>query len=110
MHASIESASDESILVKEKENLEKYLCCKVSRIRQHWLKYHEDITLNVQEKYFKYDSTIGWNDRIGFRSGCASCYRLYDHVNQKASKLYEIPQIIMDSNIFEYSNCERKEH
>jgi Family of unknown function (DUF7033) len=103
LHGSYRGAIDEGILKEEKKILEETLQTDICKVRQHWLRYEETVTPYLHDKLFKYDSTLGWNDRIGFRSGCASRYRPYDHLNQKAFKLFITPQIIMDSTIFDYS-------
>ncbi|RLJ03720.1 MAG: hypothetical protein DRP08_03150 [Candidatus Aenigmatarchaeota archaeon] len=102
LHGSYHSAADEKRLVDEKDVLENILGRQVEKIRQHWLRYEEKITPVLHNKYFIYDSTIGWNDRMGFRSGCASRYRPYDHAKQKPFQYMVTPQVIMDSVIFDY--------
>lgn len=104
LHGSFNSAVDERLMRVEKEALESFLGLEITKVRQHWLRYEENITPYTHNKLFKYDSTLGWNDRIGFRSGSASRYRPYDHKNQRVFDFYETPQIIMDSNIFDYSD------
>jgi hypothetical protein len=103
LHGSFISASNLLRLKKEKLILQDAINEDVKRIRQHWLRYFELITPHFHNSLFQYDSTLGWNDRIGFRSGCASLYRPYDHKNNLPFDYYEIPQIIMDSNIFDYA-------
>jgi hypothetical protein len=102
LHGSYNSAADEKRLVKEKAILEDIVGMRVEKIRQHWLRYEERITPVLHNKHFKYDSTIGWNDRIGFRSGCASRYRPYNHDKQQPFDYMVTPQVIMDSAIFDY--------
>jgi len=102
LHGSYYSATDEKLLVNEKAVLEDIIGKRVEKIRQHWLRYEESITPVLHNKYFKYDSTLGWNDRIGFRSGCASRYRPYDHDKQEPFEYMVTPQVIMDSAIFDY--------
>jgi len=110
LHGSIQSATDKDRLHLEKRILEDTIQIQVDKVRQHWLKYEEKITPYLHNNLFKYDSTLGWNDRVGFRSGCASRYRPYDHVNQKSFNYLIIPQVIMDSNIFEYGAIDVKLH
>lgn len=104
LHGSFNSAVSFEQLKDEKEILEDVLGIKVEKIRQHWLNYDEEITPYIHEKLFKYDSTIGWNDRIGFRAGVASAYRPYDQVNKKPFDYIIIPQVVMDSNLYDYAN------
>jgi len=103
LHGSFNSAVCEESLAKEKEILENSINCEITKVRQHWLRYEERVTPYIHNRLFQYDSTLGWNDKMGFRSGCASRYRPYDHANQKAFDFFETPQIIMDANMFNYS-------
>jgi peptidoglycan/xylan/chitin deacetylase (PgdA/CDA1 family) len=102
LHGSWHSATDENKLVQEKDLLEKSIGGGVTKIRQHWLRYEESITPRLHNKYFHFDSSLGWNDRLGFRSGCGSRHRPYDHANQQPFAHFITPQVIMDANIFDY--------
>lgn len=110
LHGSFNSASDKELLGKEKQILEQAINHEATKTRQHWLRYFEAITPYIHNEFFKFDSTLGWNDLMGFRSGCVCRYRPYDHKNHKAFDHFETPQILMDSNIFGYfsEDCARK--
>ena len=110
LHGSFLSAVDEDRLYQEKNLLEDVTNRQIRKVRQHWLHYVEDITPYLHEKYFDYDSTLGWNDRMGFRSGSASRYRPYDHIQQIAFKHQVTPQILMDSHIYDYGSGHVEEH
>ncbi len=103
LHGSYKSALDYEQLKKEKQILESILKTKVTKTRQHWLNYNENITPYSHSKLFEYDSSLGWNNQVGFRSGIASLYRPYNFKDKKAFNYFEIPQVIMDSNIFDYN-------
>lgn len=103
LHGSYNSALEKGVLKKEKEIVENALGIEVTKTRQHWLNYEEKSTPHFHNELFEEDSTLGWNDDIGFRSGCASRFRPYDHLNDKPFDYYIIPQVIMDSNIFDYA-------
>lgn len=103
LHGSYNSAIDGDLLLREKETLENLTGITVEKTRQHWLRYDEGITPYIHEKYFRYDSTLGWNDIPGFRSGCASRFRPYDHRNQRPFEYFETPMVVMDSQLFDYS-------
>ena len=102
LHGSYFSATDESQLSIEKELLERAINREVIKVRQHWLRYQERTTPVLHNKYFQFDSTLGWNDHMGFRSGSACRYRPYDHQRQNPFQFMVTPQIIMDANIFDY--------
>ena len=103
LHGSVRSATDETRLTQEKKCLQDALDLEVKKVRQHWLEYRETITPHLHNRLFQSDSTLGWNDRIGFRSGCSSGYRPYDHVNRRAFDYCVIPQVVMDANLFHYN-------
>jgi Family of unknown function (DUF7033) len=102
LHGSYYSATDEKMLSKEKSVLEESIGEEVQKTRQHWLRYEEKTTPYIHNKLFKYDSTLGWNDCMGFRSGVACRYLPYDHNKQKPFDYMITPQVIMDSHIYDY--------
>ncbi len=102
LHGSWHSAVQEGRLAAEKALLGEVLQREVTKTRQHWLKYSEAITPGLHHRYFQFDSTLGWNDLMGFRSGCASRYRPYDHGSHKALDYQVTPLVVMDSTIFDY--------
>ena len=106
LHGSYRSAFDKILLELEKKSLEESLGIPITRVRQHWLNYQEDTTPYLHNQLFETDSTLAWNDRMGYRSGCASKYRPYDHCNNQPFKYMEIPQIIMDSQLYDYATEE----
>jgi hypothetical protein len=66
-------------------------------VRQHYLHYDIRTTPRVQSLAgFKYDSTLGFNDNIGFRFGTCYPWKLYDHKTANELAMVEIPLIIQD--------------
>ncbi|NNF01549.1 MAG: hypothetical protein HKN22_02600 [Bacteroidia bacterium] len=103
LHGSINSFRNEDVLRKERDHLAECISTPVIKSRQHWLKYSESETPPLHEKLFEFDSTVAWNDIMGFRAFCCSRYQPYDHINKKAFNYYITPQIIMDSQLFDYA-------
>lgn len=84
-------------LKRQKEALEKALSYKVSSIRQHCLHYDIQITPQVHTAAgFKFDSTLGFNDNIGFRFGTCYPWKLFDLASKKELPILEIPLILQD--------------
>jgi len=102
LHGSYDSAENELMLASEKHLLEKALGVTIGKVRQHWLRFNERKTPVFHEKFFNQDSTLGFNDTCGFRSGCASRYRPWNHTEHRPFAHVEVPQILMDSHIFDY--------
>lgn len=66
-----------------------------SGIRMHWLYFDENSALKLEEAGFEYDSTIGYNETVGFRAGTAQVFRpLTVH------HLLELPLHVMDTALF----------
>lgn len=102
LHGSFASADDAGRLKAELAALEDVLGCGVSKTRQHWLRYVEGVTPLLHEQLFAYDSTLGWNDAMGFRCGTACRHHPWDHAGNRVLGHEITPQLIMDSNIYDY--------
>ena len=97
LHPSWYSFDDADELKRQKEILEKALGHEIVSIRQHYLHYDIRITPAVHaEAGFKYDSTLGFNDNVGFRFGTCYPYHLYDLNAEKELPIMEIPLVIHD--------------
>ncbi len=97
LHPSWYSYNDVDELKRQKESLEKALGKEVVSVRQHYLHYDIRITPTVHAKAgFKYDSTLGFNDNIGFRFGTCYPWALYDLETEEELSIMEIPFIMQD--------------
>jgi hypothetical protein len=101
LHPSWYSYNSVDEMKYQKEQIEKVLDCEIVSVRQHFLHFDNKITPSVQEAAgFKYDSTLGFNDNIGFRRGTSYAYPLYNIENNKTLPSWEIPLIIQDGAMF----------
>jgi peptidoglycan/xylan/chitin deacetylase (PgdA/CDA1 family) len=97
LHPSWYSSDDADELKRQKEALEKVLGHEIVSIRQHYLHYDIRETPAVHaEAGFKYDSTLGFNDNVGFRFGTSYPWYLYDLRSEKELPIMEVPLIIQD--------------
>jgi peptidoglycan/xylan/chitin deacetylase (PgdA/CDA1 family) len=95
LHGSYESYKDKDLLKKEKKELEDILGEDIAGIRQHYLNLKIPETWEIQyEVGFKYDSTFGYRDRIGFKDG------KYLPFHPLSNSFFVIPLTIMDSALF----------
>lgn len=95
LHGSYESYKDKDLLKKEKKELEDVLGVDIAGIRQHYLNLKIPETWKIQyEVGFKYDSTFGYRDRIGFKEGK---YLPFHPLN---NSFFVIPLTIMDGALF----------
>lgn len=104
IHGSFFSAVHQDIFDDEKLRLEKCIGEQITKNRQHWLNYFESHTPYFHKRSgIKEDSSLGFNDIPGFRAGIASKYQPYDHISQQAFPFFEIPLVLMDSHLHDYS-------
>lgn len=97
LHPSWYSFDDLDELKRQKEALEKTLGYEILSVRQHFLHYDIRITPRIHaEAGFKYDSTLGFNDNVGFRFGTCYPWHLYDVRNEEELTIMEIPLIVQD--------------
>ncbi len=63
--------------------------------RMHWLYFQPDSPRALESAGYSYDSTMGYNDAVGYRSGTTQVYRL-----PGADRLLEIPLHLQDTALF----------
>lgn len=75
-------------------------------VRMHWLYFDENSPLVLERAGAEYDSTIGYNNTVGYRAGTGQVYRPLG-----ATRLLELPLIVMDTALFypSYLNLTRQE-
>jgi len=68
--------------------------------RFHFLMFDLYRTVNVLENaHLKYDSSIGFAEKIGFRRGTCLPFYLYNFEKNETSNVLEIPLIVMDASL-----------
>ena len=63
--------------------------------RMHWLYWDGDAPRHLERAGFTYDSTVGYNDTVGFRAGTTQAFRPLS-----ATSLLELPLHVMDTALF----------
>jgi hypothetical protein len=64
-------------------------------VRMHWLYFDANSSTVLDEAGFAYDSTVGFNNTVGFRAGTTQVYRPLG-----ATNLMELPLHVMDTALF----------
>ena len=64
-------------------------------VRMHWLHFDEQSPVVLESAGASYDSTIGYNEAVGFRAGTTQVYKPLN-----ATTLLELPLHIMDTALF----------
>jgi hypothetical protein len=101
-HPSYFTYNDEELTRKEFHKLQQV--CAEEKIeqgcwggRQHYLRWENPTTWqNWHYSSLDYDSTLGFANRIGFRSGICYEYPVYNILTRQSLNLIEIPLLIMD--------------
>ena len=105
IHPSYDCWKDEKMFKKEKEKLENSINASIDISRQHYLHFDFKTTPKILDQLeIKEDSTMGFNDRIGFRCGTGFGYRLYDFEYERSFKFVETPLVFMDSALLNETN------
>ncbi|HEX9046466.1 MAG TPA: hypothetical protein VF988_05515 [Verrucomicrobiae bacterium] len=64
-------------------------------VRMHWLYFAAQSPLELENAGFTYDSTMGYNDTVGYRAGTAQVFKPL-----AAKQLLELPLHVMDTALF----------
>lgn len=64
-------------------------------IRMHWLYFNDQSATALEEAGYRYDSTAGYNEAVGYRCGTGQAFR-----PPGLAKLLELPMNIQDTALF----------
>jgi hypothetical protein len=64
-------------------------------VRMHWLYYDQRSPSTLESAGANYDSTVGYNQTVGYRAGTTQVYKPLD-----ASRMLELPLHVMDTALF----------
>jgi len=105
LHGGYYSYDNYEEMVREKQRLESVLGRPVIGFRNHYLRMKINQSWKMLSKAgFKYDTTLGFNNVVGFRNGMCHPFRPYDTEEDRALDILEIPLNIMDIALFEYAD------
>ncbi|MFZ1080873.1 MAG: polysaccharide deacetylase family protein [Candidatus Kryptoniota bacterium] len=97
IHPSMNTYLDDKQFITEKTRLEKVIGREINSVRQHYLKFTAGKTVGVWENAaMKYDSTLGFSRKAGFRNSVAFPFPLYNFKQDRISTVTELPLLIMD--------------
>lgn len=98
LHASWNAYDDVNELRRQKRRIEELVGHEIVSVRQHWLHYDIRKTPAVHAAAgFRYDSTLGFNDNVGFRFGTCRPWQLTDLKTNQRLAVWEIPLIAQES-------------
>jgi peptidoglycan/xylan/chitin deacetylase (PgdA/CDA1 family) len=109
LHGGHEAYNNLDEINKEKKNLEKVLGKEVLGYRNHYLRFKVPDTWEFLIKSgFKYDTTFGYADCVGFRNGMCHPFKPFNINTNREIDILEIPLTIMDSTLFNYMKLDIK--
>jgi peptidoglycan/xylan/chitin deacetylase (PgdA/CDA1 family) len=104
LHGSYYACDDPGEIRKEKRRLEKALGREVIGYRNHYLMFRvPDTWEHLAAAGFRYDTTVGYSNAIGFRNGVCHPYRPFNLRSGREIDIVEIPLAIMDTALFRRS-------
>ncbi len=107
LHGSMETVLDGARFAAQRSRLEAIAGRSVSGVRQHFLRRVVGETERQMERAgFAYDSTGGFPDRNGFRTGTADVQPLWDDLSGAPLGLEEVPFCWMDRAQSKYQGVE----
>ena len=110
LHSTYDSWNDSELIEEQKKTLEKSLGSEVTSCRQHWLRFSwNDTWFNQSLAGLKYDSTLMFNDRSGFRNSCATNWKPWNQIDNKAHQITCSTSVLMDSHLFDYNDFNKHE-
>jgi hypothetical protein len=105
LHPSFLTATNAELFLQEKEKIEAMVGTPITGSRQHFLHFDVQKTIGILESTgINEDSSLGYNEYIGYRCGTGASFYLFDLQHMKSSKVRERPMIWMDSAQWAISN------
>jgi len=100
LHGSYNSLELPRQLAEEYSRLSR-LGFSVQGGRQHWLRYQDNSLFDELSRAGAiYDSSVGYSEHVGFRTGACFAYAPYNFHEEAAYPLLEIPLVVMDSALY----------
>ena len=97
LHGSF-AAKDLNRYGEEKDRLEQTLGCAVTAHRNHYLRFDpEKLYAQLEAAGIRFDLSVGFVNRTGFRNGCARGHPAFDLSNDRPSRVVSLPQLYMDT-------------
>ena len=104
-HPSYNSYNDQKQWEEEYSNLSTKVSQKVKIGRQHFLRFEVPATWQIwEDNNMKWDSTLSYPDKEGFRCGTCYEYSVFNILTRKKLKLKEMPLEVMEVTMVGYQN------
>jgi hypothetical protein len=91
----IDAWRDTAEAEKERQQIQALTHTAEVGVRMHWLFFDSESARKLEEAGFSYDSTVGYNETVGYRAGTTQAFRPFG-----TKRLLELPLHIMDTALF----------
>lgn len=109
LHGGHKAYCDRGVIEVEKKRLESALGKPVIGYRNHYLRFQVPDTWDILSNTgFKYDTTLGYADCVGFRNGMCHPFKPYDLRFNREIDILEIPLTIMDCTLDQYMRLDMR--
>ena len=103
LHGGHNAYNDMNVILEQKKRVEEVLGGKITGYRNHYLRFEVPTTWEFLRKAgFKYDTTFGYADCVGFRNGLCHPFKPYNLKTEEFIDVIEIPLVIMDRTLDSY--------
>jgi hypothetical protein len=110
LHQSTAAWKDSVPMSRERARVADASGADITVCRQHWLRFSWAATWRAQQHAgLARDSTLGFNDRPGFRNGAALEFHPWCFQNDSPLKLSAVPMVFMDSHFYDYNQLSDNE-
>lgn len=105
LHPSYHSSENLTLIAQEKERLENRSHLKISKTRQHFLKFRFPSTFEALcEAGFEEDYSLGWQDEAGFRTSTTVPIPFFNVTTNQIRPLILFPLHAMDGALYHCYN------
>jgi hypothetical protein len=91
----IDAWLDSAAARSELEEIRKVSGTREAGVRMHWLYFGEHSHAILEDAGAEYDSTVGYNETVGYRAGTVQVYKPLN-----TTRLLELPLHVMDTALF----------
>lgn len=110
LHPGYETYNNLENFKAQKEILEVFFDKKVTKSRQHFLRYNMEFTPHIIAKSgIKEDYTLGFAEQYGFRNGIAHPFYLYNFKTDSCFEFLSVPLVFMDVSFTHYAKLSFEE-
>ena len=105
IHPSYNTYNNPAQFAKEKQKIEDAFGIKIECGRQHYLRFNVPTTWQIwEDNRMKWDSTLSYADKEGFRCGVCYEYSIFNFLTRKKLNLKEKPLIAMEASFTIYQS------